>query len=212
MNYEKIAEENYKKFSYIEGNQYIATEYALKTILRIIDDFKIQSILELGLGIGSISDTVFKYSNEKKIDIYYTGTEANDFCLQALKDNVEEYQRINLFSDIAKINNDKKYDLIIVDGSDESLKILARFTHANTIVFVEGWRGAQVNLIKDVFPKSMHVEIIASYKNPKYGPFPSDSWSGGGQLILINPTLYKKAYWFKEKTASFLKRRLRKFK
>jgi SAM-dependent methyltransferase len=212
MNYKKIAEDNYKRFSFIEGNAHIATEYALKTILKLIDDFKVTSVLEVGLGIGSISDTVFKYGDDKKKPIHYTGTEANEFCLEALKKNVISYERINLYGQLSDIPDGNKYDLIIVDGSDASLKSIAAFAKENSIIYVEGWRGSQVAQIKDIFQNCAHVEIISSYKNPQYGPFDYNIWAGGGQLIFINPTLNKKTYWFKERVASFLKRRLRKLK
>lgn len=212
MNYKKIAEDNYKRFSFIEGNEYIATEYALKTILRLIEDFKIKSVLEVGLGIGSISDTILKYAEATKKPIYYAGTEANEFCLAAIQQNVAQYEKISLTNSLADIKDNKKFDLIIVDGSDVSLKSIAGFAKPNTIIFVEGWRGSQVNLLREIFPGCVHVEIISSYKNPECGPFPSANWSGGGQLIFINPSLFKKLYWFQERVASFLKRRLRKVK
>lgn len=212
MNYKKVAQENYKRFSFIDGNEYIASEYALITILKLIEDFNVKSILEVGLGIGSISDTVFKYaeSNNKVID--YAGTEANDFCLQALKSNVEDYNAIDLYEAIINIKNNKKYDFIIVDGSDASLVEISSFCKQDSIIYVEGFRGSQVNSLKKIFPNFKHVEIISSYKNPNYGPFPSNRWTGGGQLVFINPNFYLKMYWFKEKVKSFLKRRLRKFK
>lgn len=212
MNYRKIAQENYKKFAFIDGNQHIASEYALITILKLIQDFKVKSVLEVGLGIGSIADTVFKYAKKKNIDINYTGTEANAFCLQALKTNVEDYNSIHLYNAIADVKRDKKYDLIIVDGSDASLNEIISFCKQKTIIYVEGYRISQVDSLKKMFPNFKHVEIASSYKNPKYGPFPSDIWSGGGQLIFINPNFYSKLYWFAEKVKSFLNRRLRKFK
>ena len=67
-----------------------------------------------------------------------------------------------------------------------------------------------MNIIKNIFPDYIHVEIISKEKNPNYGPFSSESWSGGGQLIFINPNLYQRYYWFKEKLKSYLKRRLRR--
>lgn len=212
MSYTQIAKNNFKKFSYIDGNQYIASEYALITILKLIDDFKVKSILEVGLGIGSISDTVFKYANEKKIKIQYTGTESNEFCLNALKSNIDDYDLIDLHNSIADVKNNKKFDLIIIDGSDDLLNYLPNFCNSNTVIYIEGYRNSQVESLKREYPNLKHVEIISSDKNPKYGPFSSDIWSGGGQLIFLNPTLINKFYWFNEKINSFLKRRLRKFK
>lgn len=212
MNHEKIAIDNYKRFSFIEGNEYIATENGLKTILRLVSDFNVRSVLEVGLGIGSISDTIFKYAQARKTEIFYTGTEANAYCLEALKKNVERYDQIHLFESLDQVSQDRKYDLIIVDGSDDSFKSIAAFIKPDTVIFVEGWRGSQVSQIREIFPDSVHVEIISPDKNPAYGPFPAESWGGGGQLIFTSPTFFRKMYWFKERVATFFKRRLRKFK
>ncbi|HMI07093.1 MAG TPA: hypothetical protein VK528_06085 [Flavobacterium sp.] len=127
MDYKEIAKENYKKFSFVEGNEYIASEYAIITILKLLADFKINSILEVGLGIGSISDTIFKYAKKRGIAIDYTGTEANEYCLTALKSNVGDYNDIHLYASISEIKGNPKYDFIIVDGSDESLQSIAAF-------------------------------------------------------------------------------------
>lgn len=212
MSYNKIAVDNYKRFSTIDGNQYIATENALKIILRLAADFNVQSVLEVGLGIGSISDTLFKYAETRNIAMQYVGTEANGFCLNALPKNVQRYEKIALYEDLGKIPHGQKFDLIIVDGGDDSLRSIAAFTKPDTVIFVEGWRGSQVKLIKEVFPSSLHVEIISSEKNPDYGPFPANQWGGGGQLIFANPTFGRRWYWFVEKVKTFVKRRLRKFK
>ena len=38
-----LAEKTYLKFSKIEGNQHIASEYALKCALRLIQDFQLKN-------------------------------------------------------------------------------------------------------------------------------------------------------------------------
>ena len=207
MTYLEVARDNYKRFSTIEGNEFIASEYALTTIMRLIEDFKVKSVLEVGLGIGSISDTILK----KHPEIKYTGTEAEPYCLTVLPKNVVNYEKIAVFNDLSQPASEQ-YDLIIVDGSDASLAEIKRFCHDDTILFIEGFRGEQVAALKQIFPKSMHAEVISSRRNPEYGPFPATRWGGGGQLIFINPDLYKKYYWFKEKVRSFIVRRMRKFK
>jgi hypothetical protein len=49
-----VYKEIYKKFSLLEGSEHIATEFALKGIERIIKDNKVWSVLEIGIGIGTI--------------------------------------------------------------------------------------------------------------------------------------------------------------
>ncbi len=48
----------YKKFSTVEGNQHIASLFALTKIIDCVQLNKPKSILEIGLGIGSVSYTV----------------------------------------------------------------------------------------------------------------------------------------------------------
>lgn len=211
MNIKKLAEDKYKYFCELEGNDYISSIYALKSILKLIVDYKIKSVLELGLGIGSISDTILTFSKKNKDVIQYVGTENNEFCLRELKKNVEYYSEIELYHSLSEIKTDYKFDLIIVDGSDDGLKSIEKFCKKNTLIFIEGFRGSQVDMIKNIFPKYIHVEIISKEKNPSYGPFSAANWSGGGQLIFINPNLYQKIYWFKEKVKSYFKRRIRRF-
>lgn len=212
MHYKAIAKTGYKKFAFVDGNQYIASEYALIKILQLVKDFKVKSILEVGLGIGSISDTIFEYANQNGFSIRYTGTEANDYCLDALPENVTDYDRIELHREMAGIKPGSTFDLIIVDGSDASFQKIAGFCKADTIIFIEGHRGAQMAEFMKIFPNAKRAETVSPDKNPSYGPFPADKWGGGGQLIFTNPGLYQKWYWFKEKFGSFLKNRMRKFK
>jgi hypothetical protein len=211
MNTNKLAEDKYKYFSDCDGNDHISSIYALKTILKLIDDFKVKSVLELGLGIGSISDTILTYSESNQKNIKYVGTETNEFCLQELKKNLKYYSQLELFSSLSVMNSNNTFDFIIVDGSDEDLNSIANYSNKRALIFIEGFRITQVNTIKNIFPNYIHVEIISKEKNPNYGPFSSESWSGGGQLIFINPNLYQRYYWLKEKLNSYLKRRLRRF-
>jgi phospholipid N-methyltransferase len=120
----------------MEGSQYIASEFALETILKIIKIFNVGTIMELGLGIGSISDTVLKYSKIENKRISYTGTEKNEFCLDVLKTNLIDYQQIELHSELNQIKN-KQVDLIIIDGYGNTLREIVGFCKKNTMVFIE---------------------------------------------------------------------------
>lgn len=210
---QQLARENYRKFCSYEGSDYIASEFALETILNIVEKFHVKSILELGLGIGAMSDTILKYSDQAKREIQYYGTENNEFCLDALKKNVESYDRIDLFSELKEVN-DQRFDLIIVDGQDESLKNIEDFTKVNTIFYVEGDRSDQTKELKRIFPKSKHVNVITLRKNPVYahGGNSTNNYIGGGQVI-FRKAIGKKLYYFlKEKIQTFVIRKLRHYK
>lgn len=111
MGQEDIAITNYKRFCTLEGSDYIASEFALSTILRIIKEFNVSNILELGLGIGSVSDTILKFSKISNFTIKYFGTEKNEFSLKVLPQNVKDYNKIHIYSELNQI---KKKILILL--------------------------------------------------------------------------------------------------
>lgn len=210
MNYKKTAADTYRKFAILEGNQHIAGDYAIESILGLIKDFKIKNILEIGLGIGSISDAILDFSKDNDLEINYIGTEANKFCLEALKKNVPDLDKIHLFPDLESLKTDTKFDLVIVDGSDESLVKVKHLLAPRSLIFIEGGRASQIELLKELFPKFVYAEVISIRKPPEYGPF-HQKWTGGGSLIFTNPNFVQKCYCFNEKVKTFLKRRTRKF-
>ena len=213
MKRQKIAIENYKKIRNMDGSDFIASEFALKTLLRIVKFFKVKSILEVGLGIGSVSDTILKYVNSRKLSIVYNGTENNDFCLKVLPENVTFFSQINVFDNLNSLPNNK-YDLIIIDGSDESLLSLKEICNENTIVFIEGGRQEQTKMVLSIFPNALYVNVITLKKNPFYAHENRSikNYIGGGQLLFINPTFKMKIFWLNEKVLTFVKIQVRKFK
>lgn len=210
MKKKQLASLNYKRFCSLEGSDFIASEFALEVILNIIDRFQVKEILELGLGIGSISDTVLKHSASAKKGIHYVGTEKNEFCLNALKNNVLDFDKIELYSELKAIQN-QKFDLIIIDGLDDSIRNVASYCKQNTIIFIEGDRKAQTDIMVDLFPKHKYVNVITLMKSKPYahGTCSQSNYVGGGQLIFTNTNLSMKMYWFKQKVATFIKRRIR---
>jgi hypothetical protein len=210
MKNKDLAIQNYKRFCELDGSEYIASEFALETILKIIETFNLNKVLELGLGIGSISDTVLKYAQKGHNKIRYVGTEKNEFCLEALKINVSNYNQIELFSELNHIEN-QKFDLIIIDGYDDTLKVVVDFCQKNTIIYIEGDRKGQTEEIREIFPKNKYVNVISNNKNKPYSHGGGDvnRYVGGGQLIFINPTLKMKLFWFQQKVATFIKNRVR---
>jgi hypothetical protein len=201
-----LAEKTYLKFSKIEGNQHIASEYALKCALRLIQDFQLKSILEVGIGIGCIADTIL----ESSPNLSYTATEANAFCLNAIKSNVAQIDRVKLYDDLNQIPENTFFDFIIIDGSDDSLAQVKRMCTPKTVIFIEGGRALQVASLKKIFPNVLHAEMLSDYKNPACGPFSSQFWCGGGQLIFPYPNFKMRWYYWKEKWATYQKRKKRK--
>lgn len=212
MQIQSLVKENYKKFCYLEGNNYIASEFALLQILRIIKKFQIRSILEIGLGIGSISDTVLKMQRNGDCTLRYVGTEANEYCKSVLKNNVEDYNCIEVHENLANLKSGGKFDLIIIDGQDATLSQIASFCSERAIIFIEGDRSPQTELMFSLFPQGKYVHVISLKKNKIYSPGNPAFFVGGGRIIFTNPSFMMKLFWLKEKIGTLGKRQIRKIK
>lgn len=210
MNNRKLATTYYKRFSKIPGNQHIANLYAIEKILDILYIHKPKRILEIGLGIGSISYSILNYYDERNRLVEYYGTENNTFCIESLSINLDKYHsKLNIFSSVKDIKKFDYFDLVLIDGSDKSLKDIAKLITKNGLIFIEGDRKNQQNTITKLFkgrPRLVHT--ISNYKEPDYGPFITGNWSGGGKLIFVNPTLKQYLHWIFEKIVSGYRHRI----
>lgn len=213
MTYQQLAVENYKRFSALEGSEYIASEFAIETILRLIEKYNVKNVLEVGLGIGAICDTVLQYAKMSNLPMHYVGTEANEFCLSVLPKNVTDYQKIERYHDVSAVP-DQNFDLIIVDGADKNFAKIAGLCSKDTIIYIEGDRGPQTRNVKEIFPRAKHVNVITLQKNRSYahGSSTPATYMGGGQLLFTDPSLGRKIFWFSEKVKSFIKRNIRDIK
>lgn len=188
--------EIYKEFCLAEGNQHIASEFAIIKIQELVESFKVKCILEIGLGIGAIAGSLLEVNK----DLAYTGTEDNEFCLRALKENLSiNYRNIKLKTGISDMDENTRFDLIIIDGKDLGLKHLNRLLSPNGIITVEGDRPKQQKELQKIFPNHLYVHCISKEKNKKYSPFLSNHWQGGIKIIFIHPTFSQKLWWLREK-------------
>ncbi|CAL65553.1 SAM-dependent methyltransferase [Christiangramia forsetii] len=191
----KIASKQYRKFSSAEGSQYICSEYALSRVLKIIKIFRPERILEVGLGIGTISDSILKaFSNNYYPEVY--GTERNDFCLNQLPKNIgKDFKKLKVYHSMQEIPEDICFDLIIIDGKESDLKSLQKNLKNNAIIIIEGDRKDQTQLLKNIFSGSKFVHSITSKKNNSYSNRSSDHFQGGLKIIFVNPNLKQNLYW-----------------
>jgi hypothetical protein len=211
MKKDTSAVETYSYFSGLEGNQHIASEFALSFINKLIGKFQIKSVLELGLGIGSICYSIHDFSKKNAIEMRYTGTESNPFCLGVLPVYLKDYfNALEVYSNLDQIPNDKNFDLVIIDGQEENLNKVKTLIAKHGVIVIEGDRLPQLEIIRKTFHKANYVRVISLYKNPDYGPFSSIYWCGGVQLVFIHPTFKQKIYYYYLKITTPIKYKLRR--
>ncbi len=208
MRIKKYVKKQYRKFSAAEGNQYIASEYALYRILKIIEKFKPKAILEVGVGIGTISDSIIKANFDFQPEVY--GTEKNEFCLDHLYKNMESsYNALYLYSDIQFVPGALKADLIIIDGKEEALVSLKEKMNDKCIVIIEGDREEQVQLLATTLENYLYVHSVSIRKNKIYSNRPNDELQGGVKIFFVKPNLKEKIYWLLLKIDAKIKFELR---
>lgn len=194
----------YRKFDHAEGNQHIASEFAVEKLAELIGWFKTKKILEVGLGIGSISGTLLELKKEEVQN--YSGTEDNSFCLEALKRNLgTNFEKLDIYGGIKEIPEDANFDLIIIDGKDQNLSQIQNLLSSKGIIAIEGDRIPQQEVLKKLFPSHKYVHSISTIRNAETSPFSSGNWQGGIKIIFKQPDGLQKLWWVKEKLLTKLK-------
>jgi precorrin-6B methylase 2 len=140
------------------GSKWMATEQALIYLSACLRKFKPMTILELGAGIGTMTDAILSHPYHPKL--LYT-VEQNEFCLEQLTLNCSHHPRnkynvLTTKTDI--INSRLDLDLIVGDGG---FKIMEEFrgTKLGTVFFVEGKRIGIQNMFKEYLPSNWTIDF-----------------------------------------------------
>jgi hypothetical protein len=204
MNLKEFTEKQYRKFSNVNGSQYIASEYALWRILKIIQIFKPKEILEIGAGIGTICDSILKRYNNENYNLNVSAIESDQFCIQQLELNLgNEFNRLYLTENLSNLRSGK-FDLIIPDFT--KIKTLIK---DDGIILVEGDRKEQVNWLREQYSSALFAHSVSMWKNSKYSNRPTDELRGGVKLFFLKPGFMKKMYWLFLKIDAKIKFELR---
>ena len=192
----------YKKFCEAEGNQHIASEFAILKLDELVRKNNVKRILEIGLGIGSIAGCLLQ--SDKSLEYY--GTESNSFCRKALRENLgNDYNKLKILDNLLEIPNNLNFDLIIIDGKDQDLRFIPEFLSESGIIAIEGDRSYQEKLMLNSLSRSLSVHCISLKKNRYNSPFSASNWQGGIKVIFSNPSFGNYGWWVLEKVKSKIK-------
>jgi hypothetical protein len=211
MNLKSFTSNQYKLFCEAEGSQHIVSEYALYQILKLIKKYSVQSVLEVGLGIGTISGSILKYAEGRDRRIHCVGTENNAFCLNQLPINLgPQNKNLDVYSEVDRIYSGYKFNLIIIDGAENNLQLVKNMLHKHGIIVIEGNRSGQEKMVKKIFPKAKFVHLISLKKNGEYSVKRTEDFRGGLKLLFIEPDLKQNIHWAALKFKSAMKMWIRK--
>lgn len=206
MNLKSFTNQEYKRYCLADGSQYIVSEFALWYILKLIEKYNIEKILEVGVGIGTISGSILKYAKLQDLRIEISGTEENTFCLAQIPYNLKsEYTDLKIYRDLKNLPDGVQYELIIIDGSEENLSEIKYMITSHGLVVIEGDRAGQVKLIRQFFPNSKSVQIISLARNGEYSVKKTGDYQGGLTVVFTDPSLRQFFHWLILKIMTKLK-------
>ena len=211
MNLESFSHTEYKRYCKAEGSQHIASEFALLHILKLIKKYNFQNILEVGVGIGTISGSILKYAKLTDKNISCTCTEANKFCLSQLPLNLGNYYSdLKVYKNVNELPSNSRFDLIIIDGAEEHLKSIQEKVMTNALILVEGDRKSQVKEVITFFPKSKFVQFLSIKRNEEYSASRTGDFRGGLKVIFTNPSVSQLLFWLQMKIETKVKYLIRR--
>ena len=134
----------FEQFKQKPGADHIASYEALCRLAAILRCHNIQSAVEFGAGIGTLTYLLLTYpSSGRKV----VSTENNSFCIDQLAVNIpgELAENLTIVSERGKTPQGR-FDLAILDGKTSDISPILR---EDLIVFIEGGRDPQRRLVID---------------------------------------------------------------
>lgn len=212
MKLEEFTHQEYKRYCLAEGSKHIVSEFALLKILKLIKRYEVKNILEVGVGIGTISGSILKYARLENLSLKVSGTEANPFCLSQIPKNLNsDYDQLQLYRDVRNLPAEEPYEFIIIDGGEVNLLEIKHKLIPGGIVVVEGDRTDQVKLVRKIFPDSIYVQLISLNRNGEYSVKNTGDFQGGLKVIFTRPSSRQFFHWLQLKAKTKLNFYKRKF-
>ncbi len=212
----ETAKEVFKTFAHKEGNEYIATAPALIGVGNLIKKNASKSVLEVGIGIGTIPYFVSKLLKQDTISadaITYYGTEDHAYCIEQFQKNMVDLSPKLHFTHIVNLSEIPAgitFDFVVIDGGDLALQSIKEHVHSRTVIMVEGDRKNQRNVLMQMFGDNVSAYGVVSNKTaPSYNPKGKGKKEGGYTVFLLNATTSEKIFCYCQNKITALKERFR---
>ena len=154
----KLAASIHKEFKSRPHSQYIASEFALYHIASLLSTHKIQSVLEIGAGIGTITRLLLVHPKRPPRVL---STENNPVCFSELRKNLSDLDKEGwtVVGGHDDIDLTKTFDLVIFDG-DIKFDRLSPLFKDGVWCFVEGSRlGTRNDFANSLRQNGLNIEF-----------------------------------------------------
>ncbi len=124
-----------QKYSGMVGSEQIASKMSINTILFLLREHAPRDILELGAGIGTITETILANCEGR-----LTSVENNPWCITQLQNNVVGSRSFTLKSDYEGLSSGTNSDFICIDVNNGifNVETLIKNSPYLKTVFIEG--------------------------------------------------------------------------
>jgi hypothetical protein len=173
----------FEKYSKLVGSDQIATRFALRIISKHLNEHRPKSILEIGAGIGTITELLIRELPTAKIFSY----ENNAWCISQLVKNINQKQVQIITSHKSLLQTTESDFLIIDDYLDEEITFALISRIKPESVFIEGHRRRQRLYVVKSY-KKMGWKI--DFKNYRKS-FDSNK---GGCIIIKSNSVFDKTF------------------
>jgi protein-L-isoaspartate O-methyltransferase len=181
-----IAEALYTAYAQKPGSQHIASLHACRGLEKLVLRHRPPRVLEIGAGIGTLTDLLLSALP----DVHLTTTEDNSFCLEQLKANLKDrLARVRIVQSPEDVAGEL-FDLVVVDGGLDTVSVL-QFVAPHGIVFVEGFRSAQRELLETGSRRFARTNIRAMHRGGS--PSGATAWGGAYWVFQFEPTMVERA-------------------
>jgi hypothetical protein len=193
------AEAIFQRFRVHPDARAIASPCAIDGVMRAIERYKPQRILEVGAGIGTLTAAILEAAGP---DVFIVTAEDNEHCREVLCENLgEDMKRATLVESAAQV--DEVFDLVVVDG--EQIDDILRVVAPGGVLIVEGDRDFQrqqfVSTDRPYCEQHVRTLRLMAADDP-WSHASVERYQGGYFLFRFEPTLSERRqfaivhYWY----------------
>lgn len=145
-----IAEEIFLRYSTKSGSEQCASLFSIKSLEFLIIKNSFYNILELGGGLGTLTELMLQVSESDLITV-----ENNSFCINEIEKNLSNQRPYKLLIDYEQIER-FDFELLVIDVNNGIFNVsdlVKRSTNCR-VIFIEGHHLAhRINISREVFRK-----------------------------------------------------------
>jgi len=143
----------HEKYSAYDGSEQIALLYSLETLEELLKTRTPTHILELGGGIGTISELILVKSNAILEVI-----ENNQFCRERMVQNLSELRKYKLIDNYQYLSGGSLADMLVIDANNGIYNVskLISLMPNIEVIFIEGHHLAhRINISLSLWRKGL---------------------------------------------------------